>query len=71
MATSTASSGDEGEFAHLVMNLSLRKYSTLPRKGKPKKGEEWTPLATILCHQGILSVDMIPYHNIVKGGQVN
>ena len=48
----SASGGDEAEFAHLVMNLSLRKYSTLPKKGKPKRGEEWTPLATILCHQG-------------------
>ena len=49
----SASGDDEGEFAHLVMDLSLRKYSALPRKGKPKKGEEWTPLATILCHQGV------------------
>jgi hypothetical protein len=47
-----AGGGDEAEFAHLVMDLSLRKYSALPKKGKPKRGEEWTPLATILCHQG-------------------
>ena len=45
--------GDEAKFAHLIMELSLRKYRALPKKGKPKRGEEWTPLATILCHQGI------------------
>ena len=49
-----ASDGDEAEFAHQIMDLSLRKYSALPKKGKPKRGEEWTPLATILCRQGIL-----------------
>ena len=45
--------GNESGFARLVMDLSLRTYSRLPRKGKPKEGEEWTPLATILCCEGI------------------
>ena len=49
-----ASDDGEAEFARLVMDLSLRKYGTLPKKGKPKRGEEWTPLATILCRQGTL-----------------
>ena len=36
-------------FPKTVLELSLRKYNELPKKGKPKKNEEWTPLATILC----------------------
>lgn len=39
---------DQG-FPKTVMELSLRKYQQLPKKGKPKKNEEWTPLATIVC----------------------
>ena len=50
-----ASDDGEAEFARLVMDLSLRKYVALPKKGKPKRGEEWTPLATILCCQGTLN----------------
>ena len=49
-----ASGGDEAEFSRLVMDVSLRKYSALPKKGKPKEEEEWTPLATILCCEGII-----------------
>ena len=64
-------SDKQSEFAQLVMELSLRKYRELPKKGKPKKGEEWTPLATILSCEGILCVSCSHvgiFSTIVSGG---
>ena len=42
----------DNSFAQKVIEMSLRKYNALPKKGKPKKGEEWTPLAAILSCEG-------------------
>lgn len=42
----------QSHFAQQVMNLALRKYKSLPKKGKPKRGEEWTPLAAVLSCEG-------------------
>jgi tRNA-specific adenosine deaminase 1 len=39
-------------FHREVVTASLRKYRELPKRGKPKRDEEWTPLSTILCSQG-------------------
>ena len=66
-----ASGGSSGsDFALQVMELSLKKYSSLPKRGKPKKGEEWTPLATILSCEGInmkvfVCDDPLPTYNVV------
>ena len=49
-----ASSDWEGvaNFSEAVAAVSFRKYKELPKKGKPKRGEEWTPLATVVCSEG-------------------
>ena len=60
------------EFARQVMELSLRKYKSLPKKGKPQRGQEWTPLATVLSCEGILvhrskELKSTHIHKTVKG----
>ena len=37
------------------MEMCLSKYSDMPKKGKPKSGEEWTPLSAVVCHDGEIS----------------
>ena len=54
----------DSHFAQMVMEMSLRKYNALPKKGKPKKGEEWTPLAAVLSCEGIypLKIKIVDLH---------
>lgn len=35
-----------------IVSVSLKKYSEVTKRGKPKAKEEWTPLSTILCLRG-------------------
>ena len=46
---------DLPNFPELVLETSLRKYRELPKRGKPKRDEEWTPLATVLCSEGMFT----------------
>ena len=39
-------------FHQKIAEVSLRKYRELPKKGKPKKDEEWSPLATVVSATG-------------------
>ena len=36
-----------------VVEASLRKYKELPKRGKPDRKKEWSPLSTFLCAKGI------------------
>ncbi len=44
-----------------VAEASLRKYGELPKKGKPQRSQEWTPLATIVCAEGMARVDILTH----------
>lgn len=43
---------DLPNFSELVAEASLQQYRELPKKGKPKRSKEWTPLATVMCSEG-------------------
>ncbi len=41
-------------FYYRVAEVSLEKYRELPKKGKPMRKEEWTPLAAVVCAKGMI-----------------
>lgn len=48
---------DDSKFADEVAQLCLAKYNTLPKKGKPVVGEEWTLLSALVSElEGKFSV---------------
>ena len=48
------------DFHERIVAVSLKKYSELPKKGKPKTPEEWTPLSTFVQCEGIKSLTYEP-----------
>lgn len=40
-------------FYRRIAEVSLKKYRELPKKGKPVKEQEWTPLATVVRAEGM------------------
>ena len=64
---------DRLDFHRKIVSVSLEKYRELPKRGKPKTEQEWTPLSTFVQSSGRKGMYhiMLKHYYCTSGGELS